>query len=110
MSTSHTVNWSATHRNAMSKYYQLHAPIYDITRWMFLFGRKRIIRDLDLKKGETVVEVGCGTGKNFSTMRDAIGESGELIAVDCSDAMLRKARERVSAAGWKNVHIIDREY
>src|SRR5262245_41403501 len=60
------------HRALMSNYYRMHAPIYDFTRWMFLFGRKQIIADLRLKRGEVVVEVGCGTGKNFSAILNAI--------------------------------------
>jgi S-adenosylmethionine-diacylgycerolhomoserine-N-methlytransferase len=103
-------NTSSTHRERMTSYYKRHAPIYDVTRWMFLFGRRQIIQDLRLEPGEVVVEVGCGTGKNFDIIRNAIGETGELIAVDCSDAMLTRARERVRLAGWKNVHIIDQEY
>ena len=101
---------STAHRDAMSRYYQLQAPIYDLTRRAFLFGREQIVCDLNLKPGEVVVEVGCGTGKNFSMIRGAIGDTGELIAVDCSGAMLIQARERVTKAGWNNVQVVDREY
>lgn len=103
-------NTGGAHRELMTKYYRLQAPIYDLTRWMFLFGRTQILRDLQLKSGEVVIEVGCGTGRNFSMIRKAVGEHGELIAVDCSGAMLERARDRVRAAGWKNVRVIDQEY
>ena len=57
-----------------------------------------------------IVEVGCGTGTNFPAIRRAIGNSGELIGVECSEPMLRKARENVRRSGWSNVHVVDREY
>lgn len=110
MNSSHYSNTTSTHTELMKGYYHLHAPIYDLTRSMFLFGRERIIQDLRLKPGEVVVEVGCGTGRNFPMIRSAIGDAGELIAVDCSLPMLRRARERVRTAEWKNVRIVDQEY
>jgi S-adenosylmethionine-diacylgycerolhomoserine-N-methlytransferase len=94
----------------MSSYYRMQAPIYDLTRWMFLFGREQIIRDLDLKPGQLVVEVGCGTGKNLEAIRNAVGEKGEVIGVDCSEAMVQRTRDRVQKAGWKNVRVMDCEY
>jgi S-adenosylmethionine-diacylgycerolhomoserine-N-methlytransferase len=99
-----------SHRDLMNNYYNLQTPIYDFTRWMFLFGRAQIIRDLRLQPGEVVVDVGCGTGQNLRLIRDAVGEKGEVIGVDCSASMLRKARERVRNAGWKNVRVVDDEY
>ena len=94
----------------MTSYYKMHAPIYDFTRWMFLFERQQIIRDLSLKPGEIVVDVGCGAGKNLRMLREAVGEKGEIIAVDCSEAMVRKTRARVRKAGWRNVRVVDDEY
>jgi S-adenosylmethionine-diacylgycerolhomoserine-N-methlytransferase len=94
----------------MTHYYDLQAPVYDLTRWMFLFGREQIIQDLRLSPGEVVVEVGCGTGRNFPMIHRAIGDTGELIAVDCSEPMLERAQQRVRRAGWKNVRVLDHEY
>jgi S-adenosylmethionine-diacylgycerolhomoserine-N-methlytransferase len=110
MSSVDFYNSNTAHRALMTKYYNMQAPIYDATHRMFLFGRDEILRDLELKPGETVIEIGCGTGRNLATIRESIGKSGELIAVDCSSAMLQRVRERVRTAGWKNVHVIDHEY
>src|SRR5262245_5775143 len=55
----------SAHGNAMSRYYAWHSRIYDATRWAFLFGRDAILDDLGLEAGQTVVEIGCGTGRNF---------------------------------------------
>jgi S-adenosylmethionine-diacylgycerolhomoserine-N-methlytransferase len=94
----------------MTKYYALQSHFYDATRWAFLYGRKRIVRELNIQAGERVVEVGCGTGANFSAIQDKLQNSGELIGVDCSAAMLHKAKERVQRNGWTNVRLTDMEY
>jgi len=52
--------------------YRLRSRNYDITANLYyLIGfreqayRKKAVRTLDLKPGDTVVEIGCGTGLNF---------------------------------------------
>lgn len=68
--------------------------------------RKEAIRRLDLKRGDLVVDIGCGTGLNFALVQEAIGETGRIIGVDLTDAMLEQARLRVTAQGWKNVELV----
>lgn len=97
-------------RATMSRYYKLHAEIYDATRWMFLFGRQEIVDDLQIQSGDTVLEIGCGTGHNFERIQRAIGSSGSLIGVDCSAPMLEKCRARIRKRGWQNIRLIDTEY
>lgn len=61
----------------------------------FLMGR--------LAEGETVVDIGCGAG--FDTLQAArqVGPVGRVIAIDMTDAMLKKAREGAAALGLANV-------
>ncbi len=101
---------SVAHRQIMSRYYALHSRIYDVTRWAFLFGRAAILDDLALRPGETVVEVGCGTGRNFRNILRRIGPHGRIIAVDCSEPMLERCWRRIRSNRWKNVHLTDQEY
>jgi ubiquinone/menaquinone biosynthesis C-methylase UbiE len=70
--------------------------------------RKRAIAALGLRPGDTVVEIGCGTGLNFAMIEKRIGPQGRLIGVDLTDAMLARARERVRAKGWRNVELVER--
>ena len=48
---------------ALTRYYRWHAPLYDATRWSFLFGRAALIRGIALhRRPRRILEVGCGTG------------------------------------------------
>ena len=59
-----------------------------------------------LKQGDSVVEIGCGTGLNFKYILRDIGESGTLIGVDLTDSMLANAAERIEKNGWNNVELV----
>jgi S-adenosylmethionine-diacylgycerolhomoserine-N-methlytransferase len=104
------MNTLQTHRETMTGYYARHSLIYDATRWAFLFDRDAIIKDLRLAGGETVVEVGCGTGYNLPGIVRRVGRTGKVMAVDCSTPMIEKCAERIKEQGWGNVNLIDREY
>jgi SAM-dependent methyltransferase len=56
-------------------------------------------------RGDTVLDVGCGTG---DTTRDAAraAPSGSVLGVDLSVAMLRRARERAREDGLTNVEFV----
>jgi ubiquinone/menaquinone biosynthesis C-methylase UbiE len=74
---------------------------FNIPAW-----RRQAIRALGLKRGDTVVDVGCGTGLNFSLLQDAIGPEGKIVGVDLSDAMLDQARRRADENDWQNVELV----
>ncbi|MEN8261493.1 MAG: class I SAM-dependent methyltransferase, partial [Pseudomonadota bacterium] len=61
---------------------------------------------LALRRGDTVVEIGCGTGLNFPLLQDAVGPKGKIVGVDLTDAMLDQAKARVDQAGWRNVELV----
>ena len=67
--------------------------------------RRVAVGALGLRAGDTVVELGCGTGLNFPLLQQAIGPRGKIIGVDMTEAMLTKARERISRQGWRNVEL-----
>jgi SAM-dependent methyltransferase len=57
------------------------------------------VRALEVKAGEAVVELGCGTGKAAVDLASASQPGGHYTGLDISDAMLARARRRVDAAG-----------
>ena len=69
--------------------------------------RRRAIEMLRLRPGDTVVDLGCGTGANLTLLIEAVGDSGRVIGVDLSGAMLAKAREKADRAGWANVELVE---
>lgn len=86
------------------------AAHYDRSLWLFsLLGfriktyRREAIEQLNLQPGDTVVDLGCGTGLNFGLLQEKVGPEGKIIGVDLSDSMLAQARKRVEKAGWNNV-------
>jgi S-adenosylmethionine-diacylgycerolhomoserine-N-methlytransferase len=101
---------ASTHRETMTNYYRTQARFYDATRWTFLYGRDRLIEKLEIRPGDRVLEIGCGTGANFGAIQSRLTNGGELIGVDCSRPMLRKAADRVRQNGWTNVRLVDLEY
>lgn len=94
----------------MSGYYAWHSRIYDATRWAFLFDREAILDDLHLQSGETVVEVGAGTGHNLEGIVERVGRKGKVIAVDCSGPMIEQCSRRIHHHGWGNVELVDAVY
>jgi len=84
----------------LDAYYRLHAPIYDLTRPFFLFGRGRLIAELAARYRDPsrppprVLEVGCGTGRNLASLSQAFPLS-RLVGIDLSEAMLKHARRRL---------------
>jgi SAM-dependent methyltransferase len=65
-----------------------------------LLGRSR------LADGESVLEIGCGTGALTVPLAAKVGERGRVVAVDISEPMLGAARQRVGEHGLRNVTLL----
>jgi len=57
-------------------------------------------------EGATVLDVGCGTGRNFPHLRSRVGDRGRIVGLDYSPGMLARARERIAEQGWSNVEVV----
>jgi ubiquinone/menaquinone biosynthesis C-methylase UbiE len=68
--------------------------------------RKRAVHALGLGKGAKVVEIGCGTGRNFALLEQAVGREGHIVAVDVSRRMLAHARKRAERREWSNIELV----
>lgn len=85
--------------------YGVGARWYDVLsgeRWVYRAGREAGIRLLDPRPGDTVIDLGCGTGLNFAGLVAAVGPTGRVVGVDRSSDMLAVARRRVAASGWND--------
>jgi ubiquinone/menaquinone biosynthesis C-methylase UbiE len=65
------------------------------------------VERLSLRPGNTVIDLGCGTGLSLGLLARAVGPKGHVIGVDASLDMLVRARQRVEAAGWGNVELVE---
>jgi S-adenosylmethionine-diacylgycerolhomoserine-N-methlytransferase len=81
-------------RTAVEKYYRWQAPIYDLTRWTFLFGRALLLRTIasGITPGK-ILEVGCGTGRNLAEMARRF-PAASITGLDLSADMLARAAKR----------------
>lgn len=68
--------------------------------------RRHAIDLLGKLEGATVLDIGCGTGRNFPLLTQRVGERGKIIGVDYSEGMLEQARRRIQSEGWRNVVLI----
>ncbi len=82
----------------MDAIYARQRHFYDLTRKYYLLGRDRLIARLDVPNGGTVLEVGCGTGRNLIAVARRY-PTARLYGLDISEEMLATAREKVAAAG-----------
>lgn len=107
------VSQTGSVRGHVIKTYRARARRYDITSNLYyLLGfrvrasRRQAVQALQLRPGDTVVEVGCGTGLNFALLEKAVGPDGQIVGVDLTDAMLAQARRRMQARSWSNVGLV----
>ena len=80
----------ADHAVLMDRVYRGQRHIYDATRKYYLFGRDRLIDELAPPTGGSVLEIGCGTGRNLAAIAKRWPGAG-LFGLDISRAMLETA-------------------
>jgi ubiquinone/menaquinone biosynthesis C-methylase UbiE len=57
--------------------------------------KHQLLVSLDLRHGDTVLDVGCGPGMDLPAMADAVSTSGRVIGVDVDPAMVATASDRL---------------
>jgi len=94
--------------SATQSFYGRWARLYDwvatapgIESW-----RARAADTLALEPGDTVVEMGCGTGANVPHLRERVGPEGRVVGVDVTREMLRRAGDRVEQTAWENASLV----
>ena len=89
---------AAQHMDGIYKYQRY---IYDLTRKYFLLGRDRLLDGLQPEPGQTVLEVGCGTGRNLIQAARRYPEA-QFYGFDISNEMLVTARSSIERAGLQD--------
>ena len=78
-----------------------------LRRW--LFDPEKTLRGAGVKAGQTVLEVGCGTGFFTLPAAEMIGEAGHLIAMDPLSDFVDRVAGKVRDAGLGNVEVVRRD-
>ena len=86
--------------------YRHHAAGYDVSAARTMALRRRAVDLLELRPGDVVLDVACGTGLSFPLLRERVGPGGKVIGIELSPDMLARARARVAARGWTNVVLV----
>src|SRR5262245_6986196 len=80
------------------------AAVYDLFVWLMTFGRERAFREAmlrlaHLKVGESVLDVGCGTGTLAIASKRQVGTTGAVYGVDASQEMIARAEKKARKVG-----------
>jgi ubiquinone/menaquinone biosynthesis C-methylase UbiE len=82
----------------------LSAPrLYDLSTEVFFLGRRRatyqaLIAAVGVRTGESVVDVGCGTGYFARLIARTVGPSGRVVGIDPSESMIAYGRRKTVAS------------
>jgi ubiquinone/menaquinone biosynthesis C-methylase UbiE len=77
---------------------------YDFLVWALMLGRERTFREktLDLARlaeGESVLDVGCGTGTLAIAAKSRVGNLGKVTGIDASPEMIGRAKKKARKTG-----------
>ena len=80
------------------------AAWYDLLVWLLTFGRQRAFREriiafARLQPGESMLDVGCGTGSLAIVAKRLVGPAGRVSGIDASPEMLARAAGKARKAG-----------
>ncbi|RWO80173.1 MAG: class I SAM-dependent methyltransferase [Mesorhizobium sp.] len=88
----------AGHGELMDDVYRWQRHVYNLTRKYYLLGRDRLISGLDVPSGGTVLELGCGTGRNI-VLAARLYPDARFFGLDISAEMLETATAAIAREG-----------
>ena len=86
--------------------YTEHARSYERDTSAFQPYRRAVVEALPLRRGQVVLDVGCGTGLCCGMLRDKVGPRGGVVGIEESPEMAAVAREHIAREGWRNVTVV----
>jgi demethylmenaquinone methyltransferase/2-methoxy-6-polyprenyl-1,4-benzoquinol methylase len=89
-----------------AKHFDKTSRLYPVPGYPQRAQRLRAVEALDLRPGDSVIDIACGTGTNFPLIEEAIGPAGRIVGVDLTDAMLAQAQHRIETHGWSNISLV----
>jgi ubiquinone/menaquinone biosynthesis C-methylase UbiE len=83
------------------------AQDYERRTTLFPGWREQLVGRLAPRRGDVVLDVGCGTGLNFAALQDRVGPTGRIVGIDQSRELLTVAAHHVTWRGWRNVTLLN---
>ena len=68
--------------------------------------RQSFIDLLNIYKGDKVLDIACGTGRDSEIIANNLGENGEIVSLDISSDMLRVCKNKFKNKGISNFQCI----
>jgi len=91
------------HNRVSIEKYRDKAAGYDTSAEFTMPLRRRTVALLQLQAGQTVLDVGAGTGLSYALLRDGVGPTGWVLAFEQSPEMFAVAQQRVQRGGWQTL-------
>src|ERR1700692_2159993 len=91
-------SWPVEATRRMNRMYRRQRHIYDGTRRYYLLGRDQMISGLRPDAGASVLEIGCGTGRNL-VLAARLCPDARFFGIDVSTEMLTSAIAAIARAG-----------
>jgi SAM-dependent methyltransferase len=84
------------------------AARYDLLAWLLTRGREgafreRLIGLAGLEPGNSVLDIGCGTGTLAIAATRHVGPTGAVVGIDASPQMIARATRKAAKAGYRSV-------
>jgi demethylmenaquinone methyltransferase/2-methoxy-6-polyprenyl-1,4-benzoquinol methylase len=86
--------------------YHERAGSYERDTAAFQPYRDAVVEALPLRRGQVVLDVGCGTGLCCGLLREKVGPQGGVVGIEESPEMAAVAREHITCEGWDNVTVM----
>jgi len=96
----------------MDRMYHLQRHFYDATRKYYLLGRDQLLREMNVRPGDTVLEIGCGTGRNLVILAKR-HPNAHFFGLDASADMLEMADAKMDSARLRNItlaHVLAQDF
>lgn len=96
-----------THSERLESFYGKQAEGYDDFRRRLLKGRQELCQTMPLQPGQTLIDMGGGTGANLEFLGEKLPPLKQAYLLDLSGSLLKVAQQRIQARGWNNVTTVE---
>jgi ubiquinone/menaquinone biosynthesis C-methylase UbiE len=68
-----------------------------------IFAVDKLLDQFEIRKGQTVVDYGCGPGSYIKKASQLVGDNGQVIAVDIHELAIKSVEKRISNENLTNI-------